>query len=165
MEAKSSSSNAGFTRKKFGINAETYLIDSTQYKGKKYERVLVDAPCSCEGMTVSYDTELQKDVSGFDAVVQYSQKDIKKLTELQSKLLQKGFEHLKEDGILIYATCTLNKEENEEVVREFLQRNNNAIIVDSDMKKYGIKYKSSGFGVRILPDKTKGFYFAKIKKK
>ncbi|MEA3514007.1 MAG: TIGR00725 family protein [Nanoarchaeota archaeon] len=150
--------------KRFGVNAETQLTDATQYKGKKFDRVLVDAPCSCEGMTISYDTELQRDVSGFDNVVQYSQEDFFKLTDLQGRLLQKGFEHLKDDGALVYATCALNREENENVVRKFLRRNNNAIVVTPDMIKYNIKHESSEFGVRILPERTKGFYFTKIRK-
>lgn len=78
----------------------------------------------------------------FDFVVQYSEEDVVRLVELQGKLLQRGFEHLKDDGTLIYATCTLNHKENEDVVRDL----------------------DSGFGIRILLEGTKGFYFAKIKR-
>ncbi len=151
--------------KKFGLNADTHLTDATQYKGRKFDRVLVDAPCSSEGMTVSYNSELQRDVSGFDAVVQYSQQDVERFAELQSRLLQKGFEHLQNDGTLIYATCTLNREENEEVIKEFLESNPDAKAIRIDMARYGVRNSQSDYGVRILPGKTKGFYFVKIKKK
>ncbi|MFH1978111.1 MAG: hypothetical protein ABIJ92_02195 [Candidatus Aenigmatarchaeota archaeon] len=148
--------------KKFGINAETRLMDSTKFQGQKYDRVLVDAPCSGEGVTVVYDEKLRRDVSGFDNVVQYSQEDVERFSELQGKLLQSGFDHLKKSGILNYATCTLNKIENESVIHEFLQRNGDASVVNSNIDKYGIKHKVSNLGVRILPGKTKGFYFTKI---
>ncbi len=151
--------------KKFGLDAETHLTDATNYKGEKFDRVLVDAPCSSEGMTVSYNSELQRDVSGFDAVVQYSQGDVERFAELQGKLLQKGFEHLKDDGTLIYATCTLNREENEEVVKRFLERNPDAESIGVNMARYSVRNSQSSHGVRILPDRTKGFYFTKIKRK
>ena len=150
--------------RQFGINSETYLTDATQYKGKEFDRVLVDAPCSCEGMVVVYNAELQRDVSGFDTIVQYSKDDVKKLAKLQGKLLQNGFDHLKQSGTLIYATCTLNREENENVVRDFLRRNKEASITAPNMDKYSVECDVSRWGVRIFPGKTKGFYFSKIKK-
>ena len=84
--------------KKFGIKAKTKLIDFTKFKGKKDDFVLVDAPCSSEGMNVTYDSNLKKDVGGLDEVLKYSQKDIYDFAELQSKLLQNGFNHLKKNG-------------------------------------------------------------------
>ncbi len=148
----------------FGLNADTHLMDATQYNGQKFDRVLVDAPCSSEGMTVSYNSELQRDVSGFDAVVQHSQQDVERFADLQGRLLQKGFEHMKDDGTLIYATCTLNREENEEVVKRFLGNNPDAKAIGVDIEGYGVRNSQSDYGVRILPEKTKGFYFAKIKR-
>src|SRR6056297_648668 len=57
---------------KFGIKAKTKLVDSTKFKGEKYDFVLVDAPCSSEGMNVVYDSKLKKDVSGLNEVLKYS---------------------------------------------------------------------------------------------
>lgn len=151
--------------KKFRINAETHLIDSTKFKSQKYDRVLVDVPCSSEGMTFVYNEKLKRDVSGLDNVLQYSQQDVKKFSKLQERLLQNGFNHLKKGGILIYATCTLNKIENENVIDKFLRKNNDALVFNPNMRKYGIGCKVSRLGVRILPEKTKGFYFTKIIKK
>ena len=65
---------------------------------------------------------------------------------------------------MIYVTCILNKQENEEVVRGFLESNPDAISVRVDMERYEVRHIQSDFGVRILPDKTKGFYFTKIKR-
>ena len=149
---------------KFGLRAETYLTDATQFIGKKYDRVLVDAPCSSEGMTVVYNSDLKMDVSGFEQVLQYSAEDITNLCLLQGKLLQNGYNHLNDNGILIYATCTLNKQENEEVIAYFLERNKDAVIIQPAIDKYKITAAVSDLGVRILPGDTKGFYFSKIKK-
>lgn len=151
--------------KKFGIKARTKLTDSTKFKGGKFDFVLVDAPCSSEGMNVVFDSKLKKDVSGLNEVLKYSQKDIFEFADLQSKLLQNGFNHLKENGTLIYATCTLNKIENEQVVEKFLAENPKAKVVKINMKKYKTKFTQSNLGVRIIPDKSKGFYFVKFIKK
>lgn len=147
---------------KFGIKAKTKLIDSTKFKGKKYDFVLVDAPCSSEGMNVVFDSKLKKDISGLNEVLKYSQKDIYDFAGLQSKLMQNGFNHLKKNGTLIYATCTLNKIENEEVVERFLSENVNAKVIKINMEKYKTKFTQSNLGVRIIPDKSKGFYFVEI---
>lgn len=150
--------------KKFRIKSMTKLTDATTYNGKQHNYVLVDAPCSSEGMNVVYDSTLQKDVSGFDSAIRFSDQDVRELARLQARLLQNGFNHLTKGGTLIYATCTLNRRENEEVVEGFLKDNPDAISVNVDMERYGVKHTQSDLGVRILPEKTKGFYFAKFKK-
>ena len=151
--------------KQFNVGAETDLIDATQFNSNyKFDSILVDAPCSSEGMNVVYDSDLKKDVGGFGKVVEYSNEDIERFSVLQLRLLQKGYGCLKENGTLIYATCSLNKIENEGVVIRFLEENKDASVVNVDMDKYGIKHTSSNLGIRIIPDKTKGFYFTKIKK-
>jgi len=150
---------------KFGIQADTKLMDATEFEGPLYDRVFVDAPCSSEGMTVSYSPDLGGDVSGFDYALKFSGQNVAELATLQLKLLQTGYDHTKPGGICIYATCTLNDTENESVVQAFLERNPTAQIVNPDMAQYNpMVTQTSEFGVRTIPGPTKGFYFAKVQK-
>ena len=75
-----------------------------------YDRILVDAPCSGFG-TLRGHPEIKW---------HRNQKDIQRLSRLQSKILQRVAAYLKPGGVLVYSTCTLINEENEHVVRDFL---------------------------------------------
>ena len=76
----------------------------------RFEKVLVDAPCSGTG-TLARNPEIKWRLSPDDPA-QYA--------DLQRKLLLIGFQNLKPGGRLVYATCSLEPEENEEVVRSVL---------------------------------------------
>ena len=134
--------------------------------GKEYEnyfdKVLLDAPCSGEGR--------------FDArsVVTYknwSEKTVRDLTKLQKKLFKSAYTSLKQDGVMVYSTCTLNKDENE-MVLEWALENLNVKLLDINIE---IKDKIPAFSdrknssinkaIRILPSKTmEGFFVAKFVK-
>jgi 16S rRNA C967 or C1407 C5-methylase (RsmB/RsmF family) len=78
----------------------------------KFDRVLVDAPCSGEG-TYRWDAQ--------GRVLHYRPSD-GNLPRLQMQLLRRGFDLLKSGGTLLYATCTYNPEENEAVVQALLDQ-------------------------------------------
>tara|TARA_Y100000031_G_scaffold156378_1_gene210667 strand:- start:215 stop:1630 length:1416 start_codon:yes stop_codon:yes gene_type:complete len=145
-----------------GIEAKLHLADSTIFQGGKYDKVLVDAECSCEGMIVKYDSDIERDVSGIGSVLKRSSEDVEELTKLQLQLLQNGFNHLKERGVLVYATCAMNKYENEEVVRKFLLSNPDAKVEVPDMSQFDVDAKVSDLGVRVIPGRTRGLYFTRI---
>lgn len=95
----------------------TIRCDASRYKTHdKFDKILLDAPCSGEGM-VTKQKKLFK---------VWSEKRILKLHKIQKKLIKRGFELLKENGTLVYSTCTFAPEENEEVV-EWLIDNFKAI--------------------------------------
>ncbi|WP_157048983.1 16S rRNA (cytosine(967)-C(5))-methyltransferase RsmB [Syntrophomonas palmitatica] len=78
------------------------------------DRILLDAPCSGLGvLNRRADSRWRK----------YPE-DLRELQELQLRLLSQAGKFLKTDGLLLYATCTINPGENEKVVGEFLQNNN-----------------------------------------
>jgi uncharacterized protein (TIGR00725 family) len=145
-----------------GIEAKLHLADSTTFQGGKYDKVLVDAECSCEGMIVKYDSDIKRDVSGIGSVLKRSSDDIEELTKLQLQLLQNGFNHLKDRGVLVYATCAMNRYENEEVVKKFLLSNPDAKVEVPDMSQFDVDSKMSDLGVRVIPGRTRGLYFTKI---
>ena len=77
-----------------------------------FDKVLVDAPCSGEGM-------FRKDEN---AAREWSIEHTLSCADRQSAILDSASEAVKEDGVLVYSTCTFSLEENEGVVRRFLQR-------------------------------------------
>ncbi|MBT4135533.1 RsmB/NOP family class I SAM-dependent RNA methyltransferase [archaeon] len=85
----------------------------------KFDKILVDAPCSGEGnCRISPRTFLE-----------WSESLLKGLSRKQKKLIQAGFDLLNKDGEMIYSTCTHAPEENEEVVNHLLENNPNAEIL------------------------------------
>ncbi|MDD4382147.1 MAG: RsmB/NOP family class I SAM-dependent RNA methyltransferase [Candidatus Dojkabacteria bacterium] len=152
----------------FGVkNAKATLSDANDF-GKKYpeyfDRVLLDAPCSGEGMIYMQGTKPLR-FWGIDK--------IKRCSYLQKDLILSAFRALKEGGTLVYSTCTLEPEENEGVVSYLLEHYPNAIVEDTGLKFdkgitkwsgniYDPKVRNS---TRIVPSsKNMGFYIARIKK-
>lgn len=76
------------------------------------DRVLCDAPCSGLGVIAKKPDIRYKDVS-----------DIERLPGIQYEVLTGASRYVKPGGILLYATCTVNRAENEEVVEQFLREN------------------------------------------
>jgi 16S rRNA (cytosine967-C5)-methyltransferase len=80
-------------------------------KGKKFDRILADVPCSGFGT-------LRKNP---DLKWRRGEVDIQRMSALQFSILRNLSRHVKEGGFLIYSTCTVFREENEEVVEKFLE--------------------------------------------
>ncbi len=121
-----------------------------------FDRVLVDAPCSGLGII-----RKKPEIKWFK-----SRKEIEELYSIQNKILKNASLYLKKGGILVYATCTLNREENEERIHSFIKENNDFEI---DKLFFGnrdnFKYTNEGM-LTILPDKDMdGFFIAKLIKK
>jgi len=75
----------------------------------KFDRILVDAPCSGTG-TLSRNPEIKW---------RTQPQDIARFPPIQRRLLERAFEHLKPQGLLVYSTCSLEREENEDVAAGF----------------------------------------------
>lgn len=78
---------------------------------KTFDLIMVDAPCSGEGMFRKDDT----------AIEEWSTENVQKCAERQAEILENAVKLLKEGGYIIYATCTFSLEENEITVDTFLQ--------------------------------------------
>ena len=79
--------------------------------GGFFDKVLVDAPCSGEGMFRKND----------EAIAEWSEEHVKSCAERQLEIMKSASNLLKKDGILVYSTCTFSMEENEELVKKFLE--------------------------------------------
>lgn len=106
-----------------------------------FDKVLVDAPCSNEGLICLADPQ---------TYAHWNNKTPKRLSKLQKRLLACGIKMLKPGGTLVYSTCTFSKEENEDVVNWGLSK-----FPDMYLEKME----------RIIPDsQMSGFFLAKLSK-
>lgn len=103
-------------------NVTTKTIDALDYEDETgFDRVLIDAPCSGLGtLTKKPDLKWKRDLG-----------DIRKIVNIQYDLLKKGASLVKESGFLVYSTCTIEPEENFELIKKFLAENSNFSLVDA----------------------------------
>ena len=122
-----------------------------------FDKILLDAPCSGSGTLIE-----ENDNSNF------TQELINKSIKSQTTLLQKAFRILKKDHILVYSTCSILKEENEEIIKKILE-NKNAQILPIDINgrfKDIPKLPTTIEGTLCIKptDIYEGFFVAVIKK-
>ncbi len=97
-----------------GVNTIVTQNDPSAFSGLQgfFDVILVDAPCSGEGMF--------RDVV---AINEWSEENTLHCSERQRRILSDVWPSLKDNGILIYSTCTFNPGENEENIRWMVKRN------------------------------------------
>lgn len=119
------------------------------------DRVLLDVPCSGIGI-IRKKPEIKWTKK---------RKDLKEIVEVQREILENAWEYLKIGGVMVYSTCTLNKEENEENIKWFLSKHKDASIEKVFIGKgANLCYNQMGT-LTILPNEyMDGFFVAKIKK-
>ncbi len=132
------------------------------YEGA-FDKVLLDTPCSGEGRFVATSPLTYRG---------WSLKAVNDLVKMQKKLFASAFKCLKDRGILVYSTCTINKQENEFIL-DWALKNFNIELIDIGIK---IKDSISGYNedidktisksIKILPSKTmEGFFVSKFVKR
>lgn len=124
-----------------------------------FDKVLVDAPCSGEGM-------FKKNSQAMDA---WSEEHVLACKHRQLHILDSAYLALKQDGILVYSTCTYAMEENEQVIYEFLLNHPDMELINCDVEfgRCGLPYKDLDVSKvrRIFPmDKGEGHFIAKMKR-
>ena len=138
------------------LKAEVKCADASAvdewWDGRQFDRILLDAPCSATGVIRrNPDIKLHRTFDDINAVV-----------ETQKKLLDKLWPLLKPGGILLYATCSIIKNENEKQIQHFIDIHDDAIEKELNVS-WGRKCK---VGVQLLPGdhQMDGFYYAKMLK-
>jgi 16S rRNA (cytosine967-C5)-methyltransferase len=122
-----------------------------------YDRVLVDAPCSGLGTLRSH-PEIKWN---------RTQSDIMRLAHLQKRILAQTGSYVKPGGVLVYSTCTLSREENENVVASFLADHNEfALDAAADYLPESAKKMVRGSYFLALPHvhNTDGFFAARMRR-
>jgi 16S rRNA (cytosine967-C5)-methyltransferase len=127
------------------------------WDGVPFDRILLDAPCSALGVIRRHpDIRLRKSPS-----------DIDKLPEIQSRLLNAAWSMLAPGGRLVYATCTVTRSENRDLIAAFLRdtRAANSLPAESwnGWPNFG---EADECGRQILPGEAgaDGFYYAALTK-
>ncbi len=151
---------------KFNLSCEVLNISGRKLTGI-YDKILLDAPCSGEGM-------INKKEKMF---LNWSEKKVRLLAKKQRKIVEHAFELLSPGGTLVYSTCTFEPEENEMIIAKLMERFGDAKIEKAEIS--GIRH-AAGLAswngkefpagmqncLRIYPqhNKTGGFFVAKIRK-
>ena len=118
-----------------------------------FDKVLVDAPCSGEGM-------FRRDSQ---AVTEWSEEHVKACAQRQLAILHSAAQAVREGGVLVYSTCTFSPEENEGVIRRFLEEEP-AFVLESPGVSFGRKAESLD-AVRIYPmDGGEGHFAARLRR-
>lgn len=128
-----------------------------EYAGKA-DRVLLDVPCSGLGIL------RKKPEIRWNRQI----KDIQEISELQRSILDSCSSYVKPGGVLVYSTCTILKDENNDVVFDFIEKNKNFVLEDiSDMLPEGLKKDSCRKGyINLFPntDNVDGFFICRMRK-
>lgn len=125
-----------------------------------FDKVLLDAPCSGEGRFLANQVGTYRN---------WSIKTVKKCAKIQKKLIKSAYQALKTNGIMVYSTCTLNKEENEEILQWAIENMNLQMLdisikIPNTLKAFGDKNIEKA--IRMLPSKSQeGFFVAKLRKR
>jgi NOL1/NOP2/sun family putative RNA methylase len=123
----------------------------------KFDRILLDAPCSGSG---TLDLDNEKQIKGFRKEL------VDKSIKRQLGLIKKAVKILKKGGELVYSTCSILKEENEEVVKEVL-KDSSLELINIEVPKDNLPILESLEGTLTLfpTENYEGFFVAKIRKK
>ncbi|MDQ0206407.1 16S rRNA (cytosine(967)-C(5))-methyltransferase RsmB [Alkalicoccobacillus murimartini] len=125
----------------------------------EYDRVLVDAPCTGFGVL-----KRKPDIKWSK-----TEQDVTQIARIQADILSAASTRVKNGGLLVYSTCTVDKAENEETIKAFL-KNHPDFSLDSDLKnRLPIQVLPQRFDqgmLTVLPQDyhSDGFFIAALKK-
>ncbi|HAS63944.1 MAG TPA: 16S rRNA (cytosine(1407)-C(5))-methyltransferase RsmF [Vibrio sp.] len=125
---------------------------------EQFQAVLIDAPCSGEGT-------VRKDA---DAMKNWSKQAVLSIAETQKDLIESAFHALKPGGVMVYSTCTLSLEENQQVCHHLRDTFGDLVEFDSlaDLFPNADKALTEEGFLHIFPQvyDCEGFFVARIRK-
>ena len=139
------------------LSAELKIADAgdldSWWNKQAFDRILLDAPCSATGVIRRHP----------DIKILRKPADIDKLAMIQARLLEILWQTLSNEGILVYATCSILPEENDQVVKAFVASHNEAEIMTIEAS-WGV---ATDCGRQLFPtiNGSDGFYYARLRKK
>ena len=137
-------------------NIEWHLLDASKDKYPMCEKILIDAPCSGTGVIGRRP----------DIKWRLKRSDIKRMANLQKSIIENISNYLKPGGKLVYSTCSLEKEENQDVINDFLINRSDFELIGTNSLLPDKWVDSQGF-MFSFPTKTKtdGLFAAVLHKK
>lgn len=149
------------TAQRLGIDIiQTETKDATKYEERYHEafdKILLDVPCLGIGVL-----KRKPDIKW-----KRKKEDIQEITKIQKEILENCSNYLKVGGELVYSTCSILKEENEDIIHEFLKDHKNFKIEKANYikKEFFKKFVESEKYVRVYQnEKTDGFFICKLTK-
>lgn len=140
-------------------NVEVAANDATKLNAElisSSDRVLIDVPCSGLGI-------IRKKPE-----IKWNKKrnDLREIIPVQRDIMENAWQYLKKGGIMIYSTCTLNKEENEENIEWFVNKHKDCEVKKIFVgKQDNLAYNRDG-SLTIMPNENMdGFFVAKLEKR
>lgn len=142
-------------------NAALSNFDGRVFGGwlpEQFDAVLIDAPCSGEGT-------VRKDA---DAMKNWSKESVISISDTQKDLIESAFHALKPGGVMVYSTCTLSIEENQQVCHHLKETFGDAVEFESLATLFPNADKAlteEGF-LHIFPQvyDCEGFFVARLRK-
>ncbi len=148
--------------KRLGVNIiETKVQDASKFEEKyvnKFDKILLDVPCLGIGVL-----KRKPDIKW-----QKKKEDVKEISEIQYKILENCSKYLKQNGELVYSTCSILKEENENLIEKFLQKNKEFKLekIKNFEEEFFKKYLKNDQFLQVYQNKkTDGFFICKLSKK
>lgn len=129
-------------------------LTNSNYPDNHFDAILLDAPCSATGVIRRHpDIKLLRQAS-----------DIDQLVQLQQQILEHLWGKLKPGGLLLYATCSILPQENEQQITQFLARQNDAKLVPLGDELQSLSHCTTG--CQLIPGQLSmdGFYYALLEK-
>ncbi len=155
----------GHTLSRLGVlNSVVTGYQAQQFPSKhRFDFVLADVPCSGEGRFRKIEKDFAYDV----------RRSKEKLPDLQKKIILRGFDLLKDQGQMVYSTCTYNPEENESVINHLMHERDAVLLpidVGAEYEPGILKWKQETYdeqlrkAARFYPHKidSVGFFMARI---
>lgn len=125
---------------------------SSWWDGQAFERILLDSPCSATGVIRRHpDIKLLRRAEDIDALV-----------KLQQQILTQAWSLLAPQGILLYATCSILKQENEQQIEQFLSQHRDAEALPIQAT-WGLE-RLQGRQILTGMHAMDGFYYARLRK-
>ena len=140
-------------------NVEVNTNDATKLNPEliaSSDRILLDVPCSGIGI-IRKKPEIKWNKT---------RNDLREVIPVQRDIMENAWMYLREGGIMLYSTCTLNKEENEENIEWFLNKHKDCSVKKIFIgKQNNLVYNRNG-SLTIMPNESMdGFFVAKLEKK
>jgi 16S rRNA (cytosine967-C5)-methyltransferase len=146
----------GQNLKRLNLNCELVALDLLEFTGTTFNKILLDAPCSATGIIRRHP----------DIKMLRKNTDIAKLCAMQARLLTAAWGLLEKGGEILYSTCSILPEENEDMVRKFIDQRDDVEVLPipiQSVRDAGIKLP---IGLQLLPTvgSHDGFYYAYLRR-
>lgn len=127
--------------KRLGVDIIETMVNDAETENQSFvesfDKVLIDAPCSGLGVIAKKPD------------IKWSEKNFDSLTKVQYNILVNGSRYVKKGGCIVYSTCTINKDENENIIAKFLEENKNFVKASEEIQLMPCKETDGFFMCRL----------------